>query len=138
MLTYDAIDADLAFSPAWIRLLSVLLGTPFIRKALADGRMMRQASIGTPRFARMVPRHLFLRCIAAAALCALLFALPLALIMPLLGDGVFTPAGAIGTKVAITIAFSLIIVPLVVIAATVDADRSNRDLSRVPITESKE
>ena len=95
---------------------------------------MREAGIGRPRFARMVPRHLLLRGLAAAAVCAILFALPLAMALPLFGDGVFTPSSAIGTKVAITIAFSLIIVPLVAIAATVDADRSNRDLRKLTVS----
>lgn len=129
VLNYDVIGTDLTLTPIWIGLLSVLLGTPFIRKALSDGRMMREAGIRAPRFTRMVPRLLLLRGIGAAALCAILFALPLALTLPLMGDGSFTPADAIGAKVIITIAFSLIIVPLVVLATTSDAARPDREMS---------
>ncbi|MDE4605073.1 hypothetical protein [Sinorhizobium meliloti] len=48
MLSFDRIGADFAMTPIWIGLLSVLLGTPFIRKAPADGRM-----IGRPGFGRI-------------------------------------------------------------------------------------
>lgn len=131
VLQYDVIGTDLALTPIWIGLLSVLLGTPFIRQALADGRMMREARIRAPRFARLVPRLLLLRGVSAAALCAILFALPLALSLPLMGDGAFTLADAIGAKVIITIAFSLIIVPLVVLATTSDAAVPNREASKI-------
>lgn len=48
VLSFGRIGADFAMTPIWIGLLSVLLGTPFIRKALADGRM-----IGRPGFGRI-------------------------------------------------------------------------------------
>lgn len=121
VLAYEAIATDLALTPAWIGLLSVLLGTPFISKALADGRMIREAGITAHRFAHLVPRGLIPRSLAAAVLCGIAFAPPLALFLPLTGEGGFTPAGAVATKAAITVAFSLVIVPLVVIAAVADA-----------------
>ncbi|WP_164777892.1 hypothetical protein [Sinorhizobium meliloti] len=43
----------------------------------------------------------------------MILALPLALILPMLGDGLLTPVTAIGSQSVITIAFSLVIVPLV-------------------------
>ncbi|ASP73728.1 hypothetical protein GOC57_03270 [Sinorhizobium meliloti] len=49
MLTFDRIGADFAMTPIWIGLLSVLLGTPFSRKALADGRMIGRAGFGRIR-----------------------------------------------------------------------------------------
>lgn len=119
-LSYDAIGVDLATTPIWIGLLTVLLGTPFIRKALADGRMLREAGIRPHAALYHLPRNVLLRDAVAAGLCGLFFALPLSLVLPLLGDGILTGAEAIGSKVIITLAFSLLIVPLVVYATTKD------------------
>lgn len=119
-LPLERIGSDLAMTPVWIGLLSVLLGTPFVRKALADGRMMEEAGLRAPRLAILLPRNLVLRAITVAALCAMLFALPLALLLPLLGDGILTQADAIGGKVILTIAFSLILVPIVAYATVAD------------------
>jgi hypothetical protein len=125
VLPLERIGADLAMTPIWIGLLSVLLGTPFVRKALADGRMMQEAGLRAPRLAMMLPRNLVLRAITAAALCATIFSLPLALLLPWLGDGLLTQADAIGSKVIITIAFSLILVPLVAYATIADMAATN-------------
>lgn len=132
VLAYESIGTDLALTPAWIALLSVLLGTPFIRKTLADGRMIREAGVTAHRFAHLVPHGLVQRAVTAAVLCVVVFAIPLALILPLLGDGPFTLAGAVGTKVAITVAFSLVIVPLVVIVAAADASGTASASSQAP------
>lgn len=120
VLSLDRIGADLAMTPIWIGLLSVLLGTPFVRKSLADGRMVGEARLRPHPLAAMLPRNLIARGIAIAALCAMIFALPLALALPMLGDGLLTPAAAIGSKTVITIAFSLIIVPVVACATLAD------------------
>lgn len=120
VLSLDRIGADLAMTPIWIGLLSVLLGTPFIRKALADGRMIREAKLRPHPLAAMLPRNLLVRSLTIAALCAAILALPLAILLPLLGDGLLTPGTAIGSKAIITIAFSLVIVPLVAYATIAD------------------
>lgn len=120
VLPLELVGGDLAMTPIWIGLLSVLLGTPFIRKALADGRMMNEAGLRAHPLAKRLPRHLFGRAIVVAALCAAIFALPLAIILPWLGDGVLTLTHAIGSKVIITVVFSLIIVPLVAHATIAD------------------
>lgn len=125
VLTLDLVGADLAMTPIWIGLLSVLLGTPFIRKALGDGRMMQEAGLRAPPLATMLPRNLVVRAIVAAVLCAAIFALPLALLLPRLGDGLLTQANAIGSKVIITVVFSLIIVPLVAYATIADMPATN-------------
>ncbi len=125
VLPLDLIGADLAMTPIWIGLLSVLLGTSFIRKALADGRMMHEAGLSAPALATMLPHNLIVRAIVAAALCAAMFALPLALVLPWLGDGLLTQGNAIGSKVIITVAFSLIIVPLVAYATIADMPATN-------------
>lgn len=120
VLSLDRIGADLAMTPIWIGLLSVLLGTPFIRKALADGRMIREAKLRPHPLATMLPRGLIVRAVAIATLCAMILALPLALALPMLGDGLLSQRTAIGSKAIITIAFSLIIVPLVAYATVAD------------------
>lgn len=125
VLPLERIGADLSMTPVWIGLLSVLLCTPFVPKALADGRMMQEAGLRAPRLAMMLPRNLVLRAITAAALCAVLFALLLALLLPWLGDGILTQADAIGGKVILTIAFSLILVPLVAYATIADMPATN-------------
>ena len=120
VLPLELIGGDLAMTPIWIGLLSVLLGTHFIRKALADGQMMNEAGLHAHSLAKRLPRHLFGRAIAVATLCTALFALPLTIILPVLGDGVLTLTHAIGSKVIITVVFSLIIVPLVAYATIAD------------------
>lgn len=50
----------------------------------------------------------------------MILALPLALTLPMLGDGLLTPVNAIGSQSVITIAFSLVIVPLVAHATISD------------------
>jgi hypothetical protein len=122
VLPLARIGTDLAMTPIWIGLLSVLLGTPFIRKALADGRMTREARLRPPPLAARLPRHLLVRALAMAALCAAVLALPLALILPMLGDGLLTPGAAIGSKAVITAACSLLIVPLVAYATIADLE----------------
>lgn len=113
VLRLDRIGADLAMTPIWIGLLSVLLGTPSIRKALADGRMIRAAKLVAHPLTTRLPRNLLVRAAAAAALCAGVLALPLALVLPILGDGLLTPGEAIASKAVMTALFSVIIVPLV-------------------------
>lgn len=120
VLSLDRIGADLAMTPIWIGLLSVLLGTPFIRKVLADGRMIREAKLSPHPLAAMLPRNLLVRSLAIAVTCAAILALPLSLLLPMLGDGLLTPGTAIGSKAIITIAFSLVVVPLVAYATIAD------------------
>lgn len=120
MLRFDAVGADLSMTPIWIGLLSVLLGTPFIRKSLAGGRMIRDAGIRPHPLAVVLPKNVLLRNVVVATSCALLFAVPLALVLPLLGDGMLTAAYAVATKIVITIAFSVIIVPIVIHATVRD------------------
>ena len=123
-LPLDRIGGDLAMTPIWIGLLSVLLGTVFIRRAFADGIMLRDAGLRSHPAMRWLPRSILLRSGIVALFCALAFALPLSLILPLTGDGILTPADAIGTKAILTLVFSLTIVPLVVYATIGDAEQS--------------
>lgn len=122
-LPLGTIAADLAMTPIWIGLLSVLLGTAFTRRAFANGTMLRDSAITPPAFLQWLPRTILSRSLVVAALCAVSFALPLSLLLPLMGDGMLTPAGAIGTKVILTVGFSVLIVPLVIFATTTDIGR---------------
>lgn len=131
VLSLDRIGADLAMTPIWIGSLSVLLGTPFIRKSLADGRMIREAKLRPHPLAAMLPRNLLVRALTIALLCAAILALPLALLLPMLGDGLLTPGTAIGSKAIITITFSLVIVPLVAYATIADMPQSTDAGSRI-------
>lgn len=123
-LSLDRIGGDLAMTLIWIGLLSVLLGTTFIRRAFADGTMLSEARMRSNLVSRWLPRSIPLRSMVAAMLCAFVFALPLSLILPSIGDGMLTPADAISLKALMTIVFSLIIVPLVVYATIHDAERA--------------
>jgi hypothetical protein len=82
--------------------------------------MIREAKLRPHPLAIMLPRNLPVRSLAIAALCAAILALPLALLLPMLGDGLPAPAAAIGSKAIITIAFSLVVVPLVAYATIAD------------------
>ncbi|WP_164831169.1 hypothetical protein [Sinorhizobium meliloti] len=119
MLSFDRIAADFAMTPICIGLLSVLLGTPFSRKALADGRMIgRRASAASARSHNATQSGRPLR--PPSPPLRMILALPLALTLPMLGDGLLTPVTAIGSQSVITIAFSLVIVPLVAHATISD------------------
>ena len=122
-LPLSAIGADIAMTPIWVGLLSVLLGTYFIRKAFADRTMLRKAGIKPAAVFRKLPRSIIMRATVVAILCAVVFAIPLSQLLPLFGDGILTPTHAVGAKVIVTIAFSLLIVPLIVYATTADSER---------------
>lgn len=123
------IGADLAMTPIWIGLLSVLLGTFFIRRAFADGRMLREADMRPHPLLARLPRGILPRALVMAGACGIAFAIPLSFLLPLLGDGVLTLTGAVGTKVLVTALFSLSIVPLVVLAAVGDVEPGGRPFS---------
>lgn len=120
-LPLDMIGTDLAMTPIWIGLLSVLLGTPFIRKAFADGTVLRATGVRPHRALRRLPRSIPVRAVVVAILCALALAIPLSLLLPAFGDGTLSSSGAVGTKIIITVVSSLVIVPFVVYSAARDA-----------------
>ena len=113
---------DLALTPVVIAVLSVLIGTGFARRRLTSGRVA--ARTHPHPLLHHLPRGLAARAVVAAGLTYLLLALPLWFLLPLAGDGLLTPLGASGTKVVITLALSLLIVPIVTMAALADVQRS--------------
>lgn len=119
-LVFEKIGLGLAMTPIWIGLLWVLLGTAFIRKAFADGTILCEAAIEVPSVARWLPHGILVRSLVVAGICAAIFALPLWFFLPMAKDGLLTPGDAIGTKVVVTVLFSLIIVPLILYATAGD------------------
>lgn len=114
------IGTDLATTPVVIAVLSTLIGTAIVRRKIMDGRILVEPGLRPHPPLLRLPRSIPLRAAAAAALAALLLSLPLLGLLPLLGDGVLTLGGAVGTKVAITVALSLLIVPALTLAALAD------------------
>lgn len=110
---------DLALTPVVIASLSVLIGTGMARRKLASGRVAAAGSRSHPVFRRL-PQALAARAAVAAGLTGILLALPLWFLLPLAGDGLLTRFAASGTKVVITLALSLLIVPVVTMAALSD------------------
>ncbi len=113
---------DLALTPVVIAVLSVLIGTGLARRKLASGRIAVAGTRIHAMFHRL-PQGVAARAVLATALAGLFLALPLWFLLPLGGDGLLSPFGASGTKVVITVAFSLAIVPLVTLAALADVQR---------------
>lgn len=114
---------DLALTPVVIAVLSVLIGTGLARRKLASGHVVVAGSPASSLLHRF-PRSVVARAGVAASVTGLLLALPLWFVLPLGGDGLLTLFGASGTKVFITVAFSLLIVPVVTLAALADVQRS--------------
>lgn len=78
----------------------------------------------THRNFRLLPRGILLRSAVVGLLMGLVFGLPLLLALRASGTDTLTLAEALGTKVAITLAHSLVIVPFVIWAALADVQRS--------------
>lgn len=117
------IAVDLATTPVVIALLSALLGTAVARRKLGDGRVAVGPGTHAPGVLRLLPRGVIARSVTLAAAAVVLLALPLLGLLPSWGDGALTLGAAVGTKVAITVAMSLLIVPVVIWAALADAQR---------------
>lgn len=114
---------DLALTPVVIAVLSTLLGTAALRRKIADGRIaVEPGTRAHPRLGHL-PRGLMPRAAIVAILAGLLLALPLWAVLPALGDGALTPLDASGTKVLLTVALSLLIVPTLTWAVLADAQR---------------
>lgn len=115
------IAVDLATTPVVIALLSTLLGTTVARRKLEDGRVAVRPGICAPSVLHRLPQSVIARSATLAAAAVVLLALPLLGLLPSWGDGAMTLGAAVGTKVAITVAMSLLIVPVVIWAALADA-----------------
>lgn len=117
------IAGDLAATPIFIALLSTLLGTAAIRKKLASGAVAAPRRIwGAPVFAQL-PRGILWRALVLAILAAIAFAGPLHATLASADTTSLSRGAGVSAKVAITLFFSLLLVPVAVTAAGHDARR---------------
>lgn len=116
----EGIGTDLVLTPVFIGLLSTLLGTAAIRRKIASGAVARPRSVPGASLLSLLPRSIFGRSAIFAIVCAMAFTMPMYLAMSQMDIGMLTLAEAVGAKVAITLVFSFLIVPIAVLAAGAD------------------
>lgn len=116
------VGTDLATTPMFIAFLSTLLGTAAVRAKLADGRVAQPATRASVLLA-LAPEHVLFRSIALAVACGAFLATPLLLLLAASGVGEVTLVQTSLAKVAITVAMSLAIVPVVIHCALADVQR---------------
>lgn len=121
----DNIGVDLGMTPVFIAVLSTLLGTMAIRQKLRDGRVAAPP-IALPAAFHAAPHGLVQRTIVFGLVAAAVLGLPLWTTLQASGIDALPLAGAVLSKVAITVTMSLLIVPLVVLAALADVQRGKR------------
>lgn len=119
------ISVDLATTPAVIAVLSALLGTVFIRQKLRDGRVVAPA-IALPAAFSAAPYGLLQRAVVFGLAAAVTLGMPLWIMLQTSGIDTLPLADAVLAKVAITFVLSLLIVPLVILAALADVQRGHR------------
>ncbi|NIJ38333.1 hypothetical protein FHR22_003044 [Sphingopyxis panaciterrae] len=118
------IARDLATTPIFIASLSTLLGTAAIRKKLASGAVAAPRRIrGAPVFAQL-PRGILWRSLTLAIFAAIAFTAPLHAVLTSAGTAGLSLGAGVSAKVAITLLFSLLPVPIAVTAAGHDARRA--------------
>ncbi len=113
---------DLASTPTWIAVLSTLLGTASIRQKLLDGRVVAPMMPVHALF-DMVPRGIVLRAAILGASAVALLSLPMWVLLQASGMGSVDLGAAIGMKVALTVPFTFLIVPLVILMGLGDVQR---------------
>ncbi|WP_447761985.1 hypothetical protein [Sphingopyxis panaciterrae] len=124
------IATDLAATPMFIGFLSALLGTAAIRKKLATGAVMLPRAVpGDGALARL-PRGIFARASVLALLAMVAFSVPLFAAMTAAEGQPITLGEGVVVKVVLTILFSIVLVPLTVLAAGVDAARASNGRPR--------
>lgn len=111
---------DLAMTPVVIALLSTLLGTPSFRSWIRKNRLPSRGAAMKPGVFGLLPSGVVARSLVAAALAFPLLGLPLlGSMLPLAGVSV-EPLMACAAKALISVAMTLLIVPLVIRAALAD------------------
>ncbi len=119
------IGIDLAITPVVIAMLSALLGTVFIRQKLRDGRVAAPA-VALPAAFYAAPYGLVQRTVVFGLVAAVMLSMPLWMMLQASGIDTLPLADAVLTKVAITMMMSLLIVPLIILAALADVQRGHR------------
>lgn len=123
----NAIAFDLASTPAWIAVLSTLLGTASIRAKLRDGRVALPL-MRAPNVPQLLPHNIVLRSAVLGGIAAAVFGLLLHLLLKASAMATLSLAGAVGLKVVITVGLSLVLVPVVILAGLADVQQRSRTL----------
>ena len=114
------IATDLALTPVFIGFLSILLGTESIRRRLWEGKVSAPSTTGIAMVFSALTRSPILRAAIMAGGCAVILALPLVMALTAAGDTALSLEQAVQAKVALTIGFSMFIVPMAALAAASD------------------
>ncbi len=129
----DNIGVDLAMTPVFIAVLSTLLGTMAIRQKLRDGRVVAPAR-ALPAALYAAPQGLLQRTTVFGITATAMLSIPLWMMLRASGIEALPLSDAILSKVAITVAMSLLIVPLVILTALADVQLGNGCISTAPST----
>ena len=120
LFSANAIATDLATTPMFIGFLSTIFGTAAIRKTLSSRHVtIGESDRASARFEHL-PSAILARAAVFAIACGIVLAVPLWLLFLMLGDVTLTFGQAVGVKVAITVLFSRVIVPIIVTAGLAD------------------
>jgi hypothetical protein len=113
---------DLASTPVWIAVLSTLLGSAAVRRQLRSGQVTPPAA-SAPSILAGLPTSIALRAVALGAVAAISLMLPIWLLFQASGLETLSLQAAVLTKVALTAPLTVLIVPLVILAALADVQR---------------
>jgi hypothetical protein len=113
------IAVDLAGTPVWIAVLATLLGTSAVRRKLWEGRVATPRE-AVPTIFSLLPFNVAGRAAAMSTFATIIFALPLWSALHTAHSGNLSIEFAVIAKVTITIVLTLVIVPLVILAALRD------------------
>lgn len=119
----NGVGLDLALTPVFIGVLSTLLGTHLIRQKIGDGRVVVGRHTRAHPVLHLLPQGILARSLLMGLACGLLLGVPLWLGLQASSLGSMSHLAAYGAKVTITVALSLVIVPMVVFCALADIQR---------------
>jgi hypothetical protein len=125
-LSAAAIALDLTTTPIFIAFLSTLFGTTGARRKLKASRMALPSWLPGSTFFAALPVGVVARSLVLAAIAALVCAWPLFALVGTAGSDALTLGQGVAAKVATTIVFSLMIVPVGLLAAAGDVVASRR------------
>lgn len=125
-LSLEGIAFDLSATPVFIAFLSTLLGTIGARRKLASGAVARPARLPGRSILAALPQGVIARSLLLAMVAALACAIPLHLMIGATDVDLVTLGQGVGAKVVITLVFSLLIVPIGLLAAAHDVLRPAR------------
>jgi hypothetical protein len=116
------IGYDLALTPFFIGLLATWFGTAGLRKRAPRDLLMAHAVSLSDIFGAL-PYGVLIKGGLIGTAAAGIFGVPLWLMLPLFGDGVISIVDACLLKTVITLALSVVLVPVVALSAVADVNR---------------